>query len=335
MRYETALADAGLTLRPSPLFARGEDERYATGSTASRARAVLGAEVRLRRRLSRQPDGGIAWLQRQASMSPTLDAERRLLDGRRFVLDLDDAAWIDGRLAGGHRLAALKGSGRKLRWLAERADAVLVGNDYLAEQTSRWSSRVIVVPSVVDHAAAPIRRHEQAGDLVLGWIGSRTTARYLADVLPALEQAAHALAPRRVRLLVVGGTVEHHGRLDVEHRPWSEQAELAALMELDAGLMPLPDDAWTRGKCAYKGIQYMASGVPVVASDVGVSGTVISGNGAGLAVRDAAGWVQAVTELAGDVDLRRRMGAAGRRAVERDYSLERWAPTVTQALRGD
>ena len=98
--------------------------------------------------------------------------------------------------------------------------------------------------------------------------------------------------------------------------------------------MPLPDNAWTRHKCAYKALQYMAAGVPVVADDVGISAQVVGDREAGIIVSEPADWVEAITELDKPA-LRARLGAAGRRRVERDFSTERWAPVIASVIRGE
>ena len=116
--------------------------------------------------------------------------------------------------------------------------------------------------------------------------------------------------------------------------PWSEPREQSFLAEIDIGLMPLPDNPWTRGKCAYKALQYMAAGVPVVADDVGVSAEVIGHGEAGLIAGRNGEWSDHLDELAGDVELRARLGAAGRRRVEQDFSVRRWAPPLAAILRG-
>ena len=115
--------------------------------------------------------------------------------------------------------------------------------------------------------------------------------------------------------------------------PWSIEAERAALSRIDVGLVPQPNTPWTRGKSAYKAIQYMASGIPVVADDVGVVSTHV-GDG-GVVVSDGDGWVDALLRLARDPDLRQQVGENGRRRAERDFSVERWAPVVAAILRGD
>jgi glycosyltransferase involved in cell wall biosynthesis len=120
--------------------------------------------------------------------------------------------------------------------------------------------------------------------------------------------------------------------VEVEERAWSLGAEREALAEMDIGLMPLDDTPWSRGKCAYKALQYMASGIPAVADDVGiVAGTV---GGAGCAVAGPEQWLEALGALADDPGLRASMGKVGRRRVEEEFSPARWLPTIATILRG-
>ena len=208
----------------------------------------------------------------QVDLSPSLAVERAAVQDRRLVYDVDDAIWLSGsRLAGGSRLATLKRSSRKAQWLAATAEQVIAGNDVLAEWLSQYASDVTVIPSLVETARTEPRRHTDRHELVLGWIGSPTTAPYLHRIATPIKRLARGLADREVRLLMVGAprSVQLDG-VPCTHLAWSDEAERAALGQMDIGLMPLPDNAWTRGKCSYKAIQYMAAGVPVVADEVAV-----------------------------------------------------------------
>ena len=119
----------------------------------------------------------------------------------------------------------------------------------------------------------------------------------------------------------------------MEERAWSPSTEHEVLAETDIGLMPLDDTPWSRGKCAYKALQYMASGIPPVVDDVGISADVVSG--AGYVASNPEQWLEALLALAEDAGLRGRLGEAGRRRVEGEFSLERWVPTMATILRGD
>lgn len=325
------LAATGIAVTTEPLLADDEARRFAGGSVPERARIVLGARRRLRRALPHHGDATTALVQRQADLLPTLALERRVIAGRRLVLDIDDAIWHDaGAGAGGHRFAALKRSGHKTRWLADRADVVVAGNQLLAEHLAAPSRDVRVIPSLVDVAAVPVRAHAEDEVTRIGWIGSATTAPYLQALRPALQR----LAPGRYELVVVGGRIDPVPGVRTTLIAWSEAAERTTLARMDIGLMPLPDTPFSRGKCAYKALQYMAAGIPIVADDVGVSAQVIGAGGAGLIARSAEDWVEAIDTLAADVALRSRLGAEGRRRVAADFSYDRWLPELAAVLRG-
>jgi glycosyltransferase involved in cell wall biosynthesis len=338
MLLRPELARHGVRVDPVPLFTPAEGESFVGGGPVQRATALLRARHRLLRRLSDADPAAykVALIQRQADLLPSLDVERRVSDGRRLVWDVDDAIWLDkSRAAGGHRLATLKRTARKVRWLASRADCVVAANTYLADSLSRYSNRVVVVPSVVETRGIEPRRHEDGGELVLGWIGSPTTSRYLARLADVISRVARELQDRVLKLLVIGGAIPPHESYVLESRRWSVDRELEALRQIDVGLMPMPDNPWTRGKSAYKALQYMSAGIPVVADDVGVASEVIEPGYAGFVVRGEQEWVEALVMLARNPELRRQFGAHGRRRVEATFSVEGWAPVVASILRGE
>lgn len=331
-----ALAQLGIELEHCPLFAaQASAGRFATGNLATRTRVLLDARRDLRRRLRALAPAPVALIQRQVDMLPSRSLEREAMRGRRVVLDVDDAIWSDTLpAAGGHRLARLKDSERKVRWLAEAADVVIAGNRLLAERLADMNAAVTVVPSMVDMSDHPVREHEQCHELVLGWIGSGSTAAHLHGLSETLSVFAREVPQRRVQLLAVGARAPRPAGVVVDELPWSRAAERTALERMDVGLMPLPDNPWTRGKCAYKALQYMAAGVPVVTDDVGVSAEVVGERVGGLVVERREDWPAALCELADDSELRRRLGAAGRERVAADFSVRRWAPVLAQLIAG-
>jgi glycosyltransferase involved in cell wall biosynthesis len=326
----------GVAIEPLLLFTDEEARAFATSGVAARTRILLGARRRLKRRISTAGSGcTTAFVQRQVDMLPTRQLERLIAKGRRLVLDIDDAVWFDtAPEAGGHPLAFLKDSRRKVAWLAQRSDAVLAGNDILAEWLSTHSSRVRVVPSLVDPRAVAVREHTDARTVVWGWIGSRSTAVHLRALSDVLGRAARELPDRDVEVLVVGGPAPEVPGARVRELAWTQAVESDALGRIDIGLMPLPDTPWTRGKCSYKALQYMNAGIPVVADDVGVSAQVIADGEGGIIARGRDDWVDALVRLSRDASLRRSLGEGGRRRVVAGFSVERWAPEIAAALRG-
>jgi glycosyltransferase involved in cell wall biosynthesis len=331
------LARHRVSVEPLPLFTPAEAETFGSGALVQRATTLLRARRRLVRQLSDASPAAydVALIQRQADLLPSLDVERRVSAGRRLVWDVDDAIWLDTSLdAGGHHLATLKRTARKVRWLASSADCVVAANTHLADSLSRYSSRVVVVPSVVETRGIEPRRHEDGGELVLGWIGSPTTSRYLARLADVIWRVARELQDRVLRLLVIGGAIPPHDGYVVESRRWSLDREFEALRQIDVGLMPMPDNPWTRGKSAYKALQYMSAGIPVVADNVGIASQVLDAGQAGYAVRGDDEWVEALIALARDAELRARLGSHGRRRVEENFSVQCWAPVMAEILRG-
>jgi glycosyltransferase involved in cell wall biosynthesis len=331
-----ALVRYGVRLEPWALLTQAEAQAFSGGGSRQRALILWKARRRLAHRLSESEGAhGVALIQRQADFLPSLRLESRAAAGRRLVWDVDDAIWLDAsRAAGGHRLAAMKGTARKVRWLASRADHIVAANAYLADFLSRYSSRITIVPSVVETRAVRPRRHEDRTELVLGWIGSATTAPYVLRIVDAISRVSRELSDRSLKLLLVGGTMPSQDAFVVEAVPWSAESEREALSRIDVGLLPQPDNAWTRGKSAHKAVQYMSAGVPVVADDVGVASSVVQPGKAGFVVRTESEWVEALLALARDVRLRARFGDHGRRHVDANYSVARWAPVVAEILRG-
>jgi glycosyltransferase involved in cell wall biosynthesis len=238
---------------------------------------------------------------------------------------------LSGRQTAGHYLSFLKGSERKVRWLAERADHIVAGNEILAERLAGYGRPMTVVPSLIDLAGYAMRSHEQTSTITLGWIGSATTARYLLRLAPILERFAQQ-STRPVRLVVVGGAAPRLRGVGVEERAWSTDSERATLAEMDIGLMPLDDTPWSRGKCAYKALQYMACGIPPLVSDVGISAKVVAD--AGYVAANDADWLDGLHTLARDPGLRTRLGVVGRSRIEQDFSFTRWLPVLAEVIAG-
>ena len=165
--------------------------------------------------------------------------------------------------------------------------------------------------------------------MTVGWIGIPLNAHYLSIVAPALRAAA-AAAP--IKLHVVGAPVPAElGGIPAESFPWSEDSEIARISAFDVGIMPLHDTPWERGKCAYKLLQVMAAGKPVIASAVGANVQVVQHGVNGFLANSPEEWEQALRTLA-DPGLRQRMGAEARRTVEDRYSTAAIGPRLASIL---
>jgi len=245
--------------------------------------------------------------------------ERRLAARRPLVFDFDDTIWLPRE--GGHPLLRTLHREGTVHEILRCATAVIAGNEFLAEYAQRFNPNVTVVPSSID-----VARYRRSDDsVVIGWIGSRTTLPYLKPL--AVVFKALSVKPR----VIASGDPSTLG-FEVEFRPWRLETELDELARIGIGIAPLPDTPWERGKCGVKLLQYMACGVPVVASPVGVQQQIIRDRENGLLARDEEEWRRHLTALMGDAGLRARLGAAARKTVERHYDVRAAAGNVANVL---
>jgi glycosyltransferase involved in cell wall biosynthesis len=166
--------------------------------------------------------------------------------------------------------------------------------------------------------------------LVVGWIGTPTTAPYVKTIAGALAAVA-ATHPYVFRVSGAAGPLAIDGLISV-NEPWTLQREVELFATCDLGVYPLADDEWALGKCGFKAIQFMACGVPVVASPIGVNAEIIVDGVNGFLAATEREWIEKIGRLLEDADLRARLGAAGRRTIESRYSLAVNAPKMVEAL---
>jgi glycosyltransferase involved in cell wall biosynthesis len=258
--------------------------------------------------------------------------------GSRLLFDFDDAIWLRSASAGKPVRPARWQKRLRLAAALRLADQIIAGNDYLATYARRWTSRVTILPTPVDldyYGAAGIRPSAVRSDSslpLLGWVGHPSTLGYLRRLEPVLGALARRYPGLRLR--VVCSEPYESAAIPVENITWSLEEEVANLRGFDIGLMPLEDDLWARGKCAYKALQYMAVGTPVVCSPVGMNRDVIQKDENGLLAGDLTGWEKQVARLIESPELRQRLGAAGRQTVEERYSLAALAPRLAALLEG-
>jgi glycosyltransferase involved in cell wall biosynthesis len=253
---------------------------------------------------------------------------------RRILYDLDDAVMFHNREVGAFSRWR---TDRRMTATADVVDHVVAGNDYLAGLFLQRGKAVSIVPTVLDPARYKPKDHFDVFPVSLVWIGSSSTLPYLAGRLDALAEANRRI---RLKLIVVADRMLRADDADVAEGmpmhfiPWSADAEADALVRGDIGIAPTPDDEWTRGKCGFKILQYMAAGLPAIASPVGANADIVKHEETGLLAAKHDEWVEAVFRLANEVALRKRMGGAGRERVEKDYSLDRaadaWAELLSQ-----
>lgn len=247
----------------------------------------------------------------------------------RVIFSFDDAIYAGhGDLAPlNHPMLYRMKYGRGVDHVIRKSSHVIAGNRILADYARRLNPNVSVIPTVVDCARYIPKTQTNNLPITIGWVGSRSTAPYLQLIEPALRELALA-RPGKVRFRFYGFPEYRPALPDCESLPFRLDSELDDLHSLDIGLMPLADTEWCRGKCAFKAIQYMASGVATVASPVGITSDLIRQNVNGLLATSVSEWSECLKVLTDDADVRRRITQAARRRIEASYSLQKWGPKL-------
>ena len=330
LQYAGYLKQWGLASASEPFF----DEAYLASRYAGRSdfAAAARAYSRRARQLRHVRHADLLWLEKEALPWVPWIMEQWLLPSEvPMVLDLDDAVFHQYDLHASTAIRLLLG--RKLDRLMGSAALVMAGNQYLADRAvAAGAGHVVIVPTVVDLTVYERRRWQSAVTTPnIGWIGTPSTwAAYITSKLPLLVEVA-AVAGARLLAVGAGSGVEGYDVLDSVS--WTEDTEVSLIQQMDIGIMPLTDTPWARGKCGYKLIQYMACGLPVVASPVGVNAEIVEHGVNGFLATTDEEWRYALNTLLEDPGLRQKMGAAGRKKVEEKYSLQGWGPRVASLIR--
>jgi glycosyltransferase involved in cell wall biosynthesis len=245
-----------------------------------------------------------------------------------MVFDFDDAIFVSYRSPSNGYLSYLKFAA-KTKTICRLASHVMVGNPYLADYARRFNPRVSMIPTTIDTEKYDVRRDKTAGVPVIGWTGSFSTVQHLDTLAGALQKLAQ---DERFRLRVIGTPEYRLTGVEVEAMPWRSETEVDDLRPVDVGVMPLPDDAWSKGKCGLKALQFMALGIPVICSPVGVNTDIIQDGENGFIADTREEWVEKLRLLLHSVELRARLGLAGRATVEKTYSAIAQAPRVYDVL---
>lgn len=247
-----------------------------------------------------------------------------------FVFDFDDAIFVSYRSPSNGYLSYLKFAS-KTKTICRLASHVMVGNPYLAEYARQVNDNVTVIPTTIDTEKYQVRPPKtDDGPLTIGWTGSFSTVQHLDTLRGALKKLAET---ENFRLRVIGTPTYELSPVNVEAMPWRAATELEDLCKIDIGVMPLPDDNWSKGKCGLKALQFMALGIPTICSPVGVNTDIIQDDENGFLAGTEAEWVDKLSRLLRSAELRRRLGDAGRATVEQKYSAAIQAPRVYEIFK--
>ena len=330
-QYRPFLEDAGFELVSYPLLDNNYLSRLYNNQRQERGHVTSCYLKRFRWLLSK-PDVDLIWLHCELfPFFPGLAEKFSTWPGKPIVFDYDDAIFHNYNIHPKPLVRATRG--RKLHTTIRAAEMAFCGNDYLANYARPLCSRTEIVPTILDTSIFCPAKNKQSMNIPprIGWIGSPSTWNdYLLSMLPILQDLTKS---EGAKIAIMGADKNAEPNPLIDFEEWSEASEVPFLQSLDIGIMPLVDTPWARGKCGYKLIQYMACGLPVVASPVGVNSDIVEHGVNGFLAETNEEWSRAIKILLNNADLRRQMGSAGQKKVEEYYSLKVWGPRVAQMLQ--
>ncbi len=333
VQYIPALERAGFSVTVEPFFdAAFFNLVYRPGHFAQKLAAFIRQSVARLRLLMSLGRYDAFFIYREAYPFGPAWFERLLSRSGPIVYDFDDAIFLPNSSEANRFVESFKYP-QKMPSILRLSTAVLAGNDYLAAYARKYNTSVTVLPTCVDTSVWVPRRTPRAAGapLVIGWIGTPTTATYMKSLGSSLAR----LAKRHTFELRVSGSGEPLAFPGVTtvNEPWALDRDVELFNTCDIGVYPLTDDEWAKGKCGFKAIQFMACGVPVVAAAVGVNKEIIEDGVNGFLASSDEEWDDKIGRLLADEGLRRRFAEAGRKTIEARYSLAAHAPKLVSLLR--
>jgi len=254
----------------------------------------------------------------------------------RLIFDLDDAVYGRNIVEFSSPLFRPLQDPDQTKKLSSSAAAVVAGNHYLRDLALQYNRNVFLIPTPVDtDRFCPRPEDSQNGrkEVIIGWIGVSPGLEYVRSLEKVFQELSRKY---RIRLKIItrpGKEVLTFEGVNVELKNWTYESEVSEMQEFDIGIMPLPDDEWTRGKCGLKLLQYMALGIPSVASRVGANLEIIEEGVNGFLAQEPAEWIEKLSRLIESRELRQKMGEAGREKAVANYSLEKMAPRLAEVFK--
>lgn len=330
-QWEPILAAGGVEITYAPFeTAELKAVLHKPGNVAAKISAVARNMRRRSREISSARDFDLVYLFREAALLGPPWYERRIAKaGVPYVFDLDDAIFVSYKSPSNGYLSYLKFPGKTAE-ICRHAAHIMPGNEYLADYCRKYNPNISVIPTTIDTDKYTVAERPDSDPVTIGWSGSFSTVQHLDTVRDTLQKLAET---ENFRLRVIGTPNYKVPGVDTESMAWRSDTEIDDLRPIDIGIMPLPDEDWSRGKCGLKALQYMALGIPTVCSPVGVNSTIIKDGDNGFLADGPGEWVEKLKRLIHSPELRRQIGSKGRETVENEYSARVIAPKVLEIFR--
>ena len=321
-QYLPYLQAQGFEFTWSYLISEKDDEGfYAPGNYFRKAKVLLGAYVKRYRDLLRVKNFDIVFEQRESVFTGSVFFERGVVKkGVRLIYDFDDSIWMADTSPANKKFEWLKRP-KKIFEVFTLASSIIAGNEYLAKRAQEHNRYPTIIPTTIDTDVHMPLEKPASKKIRIGWSGSISTIKHFQ----LLRLVLGRIKMRYQNLVEVAVLADKHysdPEIELVSLIWTAESEVEQLNTFDIGVMPLPDDAWSQGKCGLKGLSYMACGIPTIMSPVGVNKTIIKSGQNGILALDEIEWFDALSSLIENAQLRRTLGENGRETVIEKYSVE-------------
>lgn len=299
-----------------------EDDKvlYSPGKYWEKLKIAIKSYKKRKSDFARVKDFDAVLIYREALLTRGIKFERKIAKaGVPIIFDYDDAIWVKDVSSGNKWLSFLKSSD-KIKSILPLCTHVTVGNQYLGEFARKYNQSVTVIPSTID-CTKYVPQERTNDKVVIGWVGSHTTVKHFELVVNVYHKLKEKYG-NAIDFKVIGDPNYSNERLGIKGEPWDNNQEVEHFNSIDIGVMPLEEDAWTKGKCGMKGLLYMSVGKPAVMSAVGMNTNIVTHNDNGYVPVGEEQWFDVLSELIDNPSLRKSIGEKGRETVLERYSFE-------------
>lgn len=320
-QYFSFLEGKGFRCHLSPLLDETQDKFFYQEGNLLRKGLIVAESFRKRiKDVNRTNQYDLVFIQREAFMTGTTYFEKQFKKtGKKIIFDFDDAVWLPNVSEGNSKYAWMK-KPSKTAEIISLADLVIAGNNYLADYAKKYNDNTHVIPTTIDTEYHKRKIKADNNRICIGWTGSHTTIQHFENAVSALKKLQSKFG-KKIYFKVIGDESYSNNELGIKGTKWNLKTEIEDLSDIDIGIMPLPDDEWAKGKCGLKGLQYMSLEIPCVMSPVGVNTEIIADGVNGFLAKDENDWVEKVSLLIENAELRKKIGAEARKTVEERYSV--------------
>lgn len=307
---------------------------YQEGHLATKIKELAKANLRRIKDIFKASNYDAVFLYRAASMVGPAWLEKFLtLRKVPIIFDFDDAIFMTDTSKANKKFGWLKFSG-KTADICRLSTSVTVGNSYLADYAKKYNDDVFIIPTSIDiNRYQPVKKPEKNGQVIIGWTGSSTSQYHLEAFEPVLAELLKKRSDVSVEVRVISNRKPDFKEVPYVWREWTSNTEVEETLQFDIGIMPIPDDEWSRGKCAAKALICMSLGIPTICSDVGANRDVIIQGENGFLAKTSDDWLKYFDALIDDSQLREKLGKKARETVVENYSMEKCAELFAEVVR--